>query len=247
MNRQLFLIVFLFVLRLSVFGAGSDVAQQAAEAYADKDYVAAEKFYQQLIDEGVESAGLYYNLGNTYYHLGRLGPAICCYEKALKRSPADEAIRHNLQLAYSHTLDSIPKKRLPDMTWQDKTIRRVGEAGWSWVGLGAVALALLLYAIVILRPERKKSKWLAHFLLIITVTSFILAIQEKNRLEDDRFAIILAPEVPVISKVQQPAPAKRMTLHEGTKVEIVNRRFGWCQVRFGNETGWVPEDVLGVI
>jgi len=40
----------------------------------------AVKLYNQIIDNGYEGAELYYNLGNAYFRLGKLGYAILYYE-----------------------------------------------------------------------------------------------------------------------------------------------------------------------
>ena len=64
MKRYIFLIIILTA--ISRFGF-AQTAQQAAAAYANKNYPEAIELYQQLSKEQGVSSELYYNLGNAYY------------------------------------------------------------------------------------------------------------------------------------------------------------------------------------
>ena len=70
--------------------------QQGNQYYQKQQYESAIQSYSKVLNEGYESAELYYNLGNAYYREGKLGYAILNYERALKLSPGDDDIQHNL-------------------------------------------------------------------------------------------------------------------------------------------------------
>ena len=54
-----------------------------------------------------------FNLANAYYKQGNMGKAILNYERALRFLPADDDVRHNLQLANLQIVDRIePAPRL---------------------------------------------------------------------------------------------------------------------------------------
>ncbi len=86
--------------------------ERGNDYYQKQQYDKAVQAYNKVLNEGYESAELYYNLGNAYYRKGNLGYAILNYERALKLSPGDDDIRHNLALANSRTIDRI--NTLPD-------------------------------------------------------------------------------------------------------------------------------------
>lgn len=64
--------------------------------YDEGNYQAARESYEKLIEQGLESGNLYYNLGNTYYKLGKKGMAVLYYEKARRFMPQDADLKANL-------------------------------------------------------------------------------------------------------------------------------------------------------
>ena len=61
--------------------------RQANAAYRGGDYAKAASVYENLIAQGKANAALYYNLGNTYFKQGRVGPTLVQYERAKKMAP----------------------------------------------------------------------------------------------------------------------------------------------------------------
>ena len=66
-----------------------------------KLFTEAANGFRSLIDAGFSSAGLHYNLANTQVRLGRVGPAIVNYRRALRLEPGNERIQRNLDFARS--------------------------------------------------------------------------------------------------------------------------------------------------
>lgn len=60
--------------------------------------------YEKLLQGGVESAALYYNLGNAYYRTGKIAASILNYERALKLDPNNKDAKYNLELVNSKKL-----------------------------------------------------------------------------------------------------------------------------------------------
>ena len=81
-----FLITFLPLLLLAQVDS-EQLFEQANKYYSQSEYDKAAEIYQQLVNQGLESSELYYNLGNSEYKLGHLGKSILYYEKAKLLSP----------------------------------------------------------------------------------------------------------------------------------------------------------------
>ncbi|MEA3297510.1 MAG: tetratricopeptide repeat protein, partial [candidate division Zixibacteria bacterium] len=62
--------------------AQSDEFTSANSFYKEKDYESAVGMYNRILAQGVESAALYYNLGNACFKSGDLGHAILYYSRA---------------------------------------------------------------------------------------------------------------------------------------------------------------------
>lgn len=72
----------------------------ANELYKKENYEAAASKYEFINSNlKVESAELYFNLGNCYYKLDKVAPAIYNFEKALLFNPNDEVVKTNLEFA----------------------------------------------------------------------------------------------------------------------------------------------------
>jgi len=92
----------------------NDVFELANENYRNGNYAAAVAGYESLVtDFERESSDLYFNIGNCYYKLGKIAPAIYYFEKALLLNPNDEAIQTNLSFAQKRAIDDI--KEIPEI------------------------------------------------------------------------------------------------------------------------------------
>lgn len=80
-------------------GAETSLFDDGNKYYEQKDYPKAIESYLQILAKDIESAPLYFNLGNAYFKNGDLGYAILFYMKAKRMAPDDLAIRHNLEFA----------------------------------------------------------------------------------------------------------------------------------------------------
>src|SRR5437867_9197539 len=75
------------------------VFSQANADYQKGDFISAEAHYRRLLDAGVESGSIYYDLGNACFKQKKLGEAIYFWEKARQKLPGDRDVRENLELA----------------------------------------------------------------------------------------------------------------------------------------------------
>lgn len=87
----------------SVFSQEQDEFEMGNKFYQDKDYDSAIRMYQSVLNQGLESAPLYFNMGNANFKKGDLGMAVLNYLKARRLDPADEDIIHNLEFAKQYS------------------------------------------------------------------------------------------------------------------------------------------------
>ncbi len=101
------LLLFIFILLSAAKADVKSAIQKGNELYKNNQYQLAIDEYNKLIKLGYEGTSLYYNLGNAHYRLGKVGYAILYYEKALKLSPGDEDVKHNLSLVKLNLKDKV--------------------------------------------------------------------------------------------------------------------------------------------
>ena len=108
LKRTLYILIWLV---LPICSFGNDNTRQLFEKgnafYAKAQYKEALDVYQQLLNNGYQSAPVYYNMGNASYKLDDVPSAILYFEKAHKLAPADEDINFNIRLTNLKTTDKI--------------------------------------------------------------------------------------------------------------------------------------------
>ena len=89
------------------FAAQEAFFEEGNRLYQEGDFAGAVELYERILESGVESGELHYNLGNAWFRLGEIGPAVLHYERARRMMPRDDDLRANLELARSLTVDEI--------------------------------------------------------------------------------------------------------------------------------------------
>lgn len=212
-------------------------------AYNEGNYEQALTFYSQIESVGMESASLYYNMGNTYYKMRQYPMAILYYEKALKLDPADEDIRANLEIANLAVVDKINVIPQSFVTrWWNGLRSVLSVDGWAWVSIVAFALFLLcLFAFMMgRRAATRKAGFFVGLLSVLCVAvSLLFAVQKHNDLKVQDEAIVMTPTVTVKSSPNENS-VDLFVLHEGTKVRILDSANGWDKIKIADgSVGWL--------
>lgn len=213
-----------------------------------ENYEAAISRFESVLNSGKQSAELYFNLGNCYYKLHKVAPAIYNYEKALLLNPNDTEIKTNLEFARKMTIDDI--KVIPKVGFNkllaDFTSKYYYDT-WAWIAVGFAFLFLLFfvgyyfsYATVL-----KRIFFFGMFLWLIGIgLSAASGFYEKGRIDNERPAIIFAENTSLKSEPKTTGQDAAV-LHEGTKVYILESIANWKKVALTDETtGWIEENAI---
>lgn len=222
--------------------------QQANEAYNTGNYDEAVGLYEKIVDAGMESVPVYYNMGNAYYKMQEYPKAIYYYEKALKLDPSDDEVRANLEIANMAIVDKIePVPQSFIVRWWQSLRSAFSGDQWAWCSVGAFAL-LLLALFLFLRSRRVGLRKLGFFFGIIFFVVFALSVvfaaQLKHASVTHDQAIVMTPTVTVKSSPSQES-VDLFVLHEGAKVSILDSSKGWNKIRIANGSiGWLEADEM---
>jgi tetratricopeptide (TPR) repeat protein len=206
------------------------------------------KEYEIIESKKLVSLELYYNLGNSYYKLNKVGPAIYYYEKALNIDSSNEDVRNNLVFAKRLALDNI--EELPKTVLQKfnkNYLQKLSYDQWAIVVitfsvLGSLFFLLFYFAEI---PSKKR------FYFVISTVSFILLLgslfitySQYNTSKTNNPAIVFAEETEIRN-----APTLNseivFKLHEGTKVIVLDAVDDWKKVKIKDvKLGWIiAEDI----
>lgn len=249
MNRTIYIsVAFWFITLCTQAADPAQKIEQANQAYIQGEYLHAIELYEEVLSMELESAALYYNLGNSYFKVHRLAPAILNYERALRIKPFDENIRHNLEVARSQTIDQIePVPLIFYEKWWKAFIFLLSIDKWSVLGLITLFVGLMALLFYLFSGRVGVKKWslgMSVMLLVGSFLSFLAAHSQysHNFKRDD--AIVFTTRVTAKSSPQETS-SDLFVLHEGTKVTINDGLGEWVEVTIENgNVGWLKKESI---
>lgn len=217
-------------------------------AYANDDYISAEKYYREILDRNVHSSALYYNLGNVHYKRGELALSLLNYYRALRLDPSDNDIRFNIDVARAKTADNIEQiPRLFLVEWSEWIGSRLSCMQWSILSLVMLAVVfafLLIYVLASGLKSRRIGFWGTFVTFVLFVVTTRHALVERSELLNPSSAIVMNSSMSVKSSPNS-SSTEIFILHEGTKVEILNIHDGWSEIKIADgKKGWVESSKI---
>jgi tetratricopeptide (TPR) repeat protein len=241
----------LFILSYSVKADPYSIMQTANEYYKNNRYQLAIEEYNKLLLDGFEGTSLFYNLGNAHYRIGKVGYAILYYEKALKLSPNDEDVTHNLELAklnLKDKVDTLPPFIIFNL-WEG-LLATFSVSGWTII-VYIIFILFLITTIVYFFSRSVTEQRISFFtgvgLMVALSFAVILLTVKMNKEYNVKDGIIV--ETSVIVKSSPDYSSKdSFEVHEGLKVRVEDNVDNWVKIRLGDgKIGWITEKRLGII
>ncbi len=222
-----------------------DVFAEASQLYKQNKFNQAAEKLNILLDEGVDTANIYYNLGNARYKAGLIGKAIWAYERALILAPRDKDIRWNLGTAKASATKRV---RYQDpITILDQLNAKLSYVASREIAIIFTGAILLLCVLAILylfiAPLRGFLKALAmlNLCIILLISAPLMA---RMRVLQSDLAIVQEREV-YVRYGPDDSNTKAYLLQEGSEVSIEEESKNWFFIRFGEgQSGWVPKKSL---
>lgn len=244
LKRTLYILIWLV---LPICSFGNDNTRQLFEKgnafYAKAQYKEALDVYQQLLNNGYQSAPVYYNMGNASYKLDDVPSAILYFEKAHKLAPADEDINFNIRLTNLKTTDKI--EEIPEFfltRWWKSFIflssldtLTVLSIILFFAGSGLLMLYFFANAFMV----KKYSFYAAITVFFVGLILVFMANRQINYFDSHKQAIVFSSSVTVKSGPVDKS-ATLFVIHDGTKVNVEDNNNDWIKVKLvnGNE-GWI--------
>ena len=250
---SLVLLVCLMASTTKLFAGNGDYAllDSANTAYNKTNYTKAITFYQKFLNQGIESAQAYYNMGNCYYKTSEFPKAILYYEKAQRLAPGDADIQFNLQLANQKIVDKVPSDApLFIFSGWKKFENQYTEKQWALIFIWILCFSLLLFALYLFFSNillKQLCFWGGFVIFFVSLFTFYIAHQQYEILNAHDTAIVMTASVTVKGAPEDKA-TQLFVLHEGTKVSIVKTDGDWTEIKLPNgNQGWLNStDIVAI-
>lgn len=220
---------------------------KANSLYERGEYGKASEEYAKILAIDTESGPLYFNIGNTFFKMGKTGRAILAYKKAQRLMPGDSDLKSNLAYAESLTEDSalqtLPQNRI---AWLFRFPFR--EYSLNTVSTILISLYLMLIAMLltgIINPVFKRRMTILFYPVL---AGFLLTLGAFGIRYYDEEA--LSHGVVVVKEAEckyEPIDKSNnyFRLREGQEVLVLKMRNGWMRIRrLDGKLAWVKSDAV---
>ena len=240
-------ILYIFIL-FSQFIWAQTPFEKGNEYYQKGNYQEAISQYQSILDKGQESAEVYFNLGNCFYKLNKVAPAVYNFEKALLLRPNDTEIQNNLAFAQKMAIDDI--QEVPQVGFA-KLISDLTSSfhfdTWAWMAIVVAFLFLGCFvAYFYAYSTRNKRIFFSGMLvfLFLVVVSVFSGFFEFSRTQNEKPAIVYVDTLTVKSEPNSSA-STAFVLHAGTKVFVLEALDNFYKIQLADQKeGWVEKSAV---
>jgi len=246
MNRIAAILAFVMLSLTAIATNWQDNWKRATSLYIQKQYDSAAYYYEQVAALHPHNAEVYYDLGNTYYRLNRIAPAVLNYERALRVDPGHQDAHDNLtitQARISHQIAVVDD--IFFVAWWRSMTEHTMAGTWA-----TIALVCFLVALVAFWARRytagggKLPVQLPGIMIFLCVSSLVFGFAAAANSVHSRKAVIFENDTPLMSG-QQTKGKPAALLPEGTTVRIITDGGNWLEVSLpDNRTGWVQASMV---
>jgi tetratricopeptide (TPR) repeat protein len=226
--------------------AVAELARDAVAAYEGGDFEVAAEFLEAAIEAGAMDPALYFNLGNAYYEMGQLGPAMLNYRRAVRWAPRDADVRANLALMRALRVDfQGDEVNIIDRlaTLGASTMRRSEQvaitlAVWSgWFGLAAG------WVVGWLPRRREMTIGLAGSAVIVLVA--VLALAARLHADAERPSAVVLRNVVAVYSGPGGDYLEIYRLHAAAEMRLLETQGSWARfVLPDGRQGWIGLDAI---
>lgn len=244
-------LLFLFLLASSFIRGYSspDIEKwwkNANSFYTQKQYDSAAFYYEKIAALNPDDATVYYNLGNTYYRLNLVSPAVLNYERALKLKPNYKEAQDNLYITQNRISNRIIS--IPDIffvRWWQSLTSGVHSGTWSVIALIIFLSLLGTLSLKFIRRRQIPAQLIAGITVIFCLALTLAFVSANNKTSNTQ-AVVMQNDAPFMSS---PKYGKAQSLvPEGTVVSLKDENGSWIEVKLPDgRTGWMEKFALAKI
>lgn len=243
----LFCMYMLSAAPLHAVDALQELFTKGNNAYKESAYDSALSYYLQIDSAGYTGWELHYNAGNAYFKTGQIAHAVLHYEKALRLSPGNKDVLHNLKFAEQSTVDDIT--RMPQLFyekwWQNLLTLFTAT---TWFVISAVFFIFTCAGVFVYFTNLNGLKLAGYYLTaagaIFCLFTILITYSAHSRLTAQNEGVIMTSTVKV--KSEPSATGKTLfVIHSGLKVLVRTEEEGMAEIQLPDgRVGWIENKEL---
>ena len=247
MIKSLFIITLFFFINSGVICSEiNNLFNEANDLFLKKNYESAIKLYESIIDRGYENSSVFYNLGNSYFRVEKIGQAIWAYRNAIRLKPRDIDIAHNLKVAEAYRADLISKPPIlliHDIYRKIKSSITIYEL--FFLGGFLLFITSIIWSLrMLLKLYNRFFNSIFQYSLFITLIVHIFILDVTFDVKNKEEAVVVN-KVNVLSGPYMGDNKVLFQINEGTIVEILQMKEDWYEIiLLDGKKGWVLSDSL---
>ena len=245
-------VVFICLLISNIF-CNIDVQQRfntGNSQYNDANYLTAIELYESILDDGFESAALYYNLGNAYFRQNYIGQSIWAYNKANKLNSRDKDLIHNLNVANSRVKDRI---KLPKEYFFINIYNRIKNFMNfnEWILISSLSFLLSTILFFLMRFFQLDYPLIAkifNIFLILTFFQHLILFDFFLKHNDKDMGVIIENQVKVHSGPFISDDNVIVKINQGMIIKVGQMQNNWVEITLlDGIKGWIPSNNIRVL
>jgi len=193
--------------------------------------------FTTLLDRGLESGNLYYNIGNCYFKKGELGKAILNYERAKRLVPRDSDLKSNYAFAISRLQYDISEKS----SWMKRVIDLFHFLSLNEMTIllsSAFVLIVIFFILRLFIRGLRKHTFAVTSCLTVSIILLCIPLVERITLLDKEAVAI--SENPAVRFEPLDYATTHFTLYEGMKITVLQAKKEWAKIRRADgKVGWI--------
>ena len=250
--RYILILIFLVLGYASLFAEEQTTDPSALfykgnSLYEKREYEKAAEDYTKILDSNIESGPLYYNIGNAFFKIGKIGYSILSYKDAQRLMPGDSDLKSNLAYVQSLTEDSALTPRLQNrLVWLVKLpFREFNLNTVAMILLSSYLLLVIMIILGIINPVFKRRATFPFYLVLLLFLATFADFSIRYYDED-----VLTHGIVVTKEAEckyEPIDKSTTyyTLREGQEVLVLETRNGWRRIRrLDGKLAWVKKEAV---
>jgi len=247
-NYLISAIILLSCIRSMAVGNYNAQWQKGLSFFQQMQYDSAAYYFEQIAALKPQNAEVYYNLGNTYYRLNKIAPAVLNYERALQINPEYKEAKDNLTLTQNRISNHIqPIGDIFFIEWWHALTHPNKTTAWSVAAL--ITFVLIILVMLARRFQKAGSSipvQLQGVLSFVCVCFLVLAFAAAKNAQQPSGAVVMENDAPLMNNEQKGKPLS--LIPEGTTVKIMDEKVGWVEVSLPDgRSGWLQASLINKI